>query len=127
MGIEMREDGTLEVVDKGLVEIRDDDVLNKPRGVVVTKVKYDYIVYSNKKDLFFTTNEVGNEILKHCNHCTFEELIKTLLKIFEGDEEVITKSVRKHVGLLASIGIIEVERLKADCEDSFKNPKGGRR
>jgi hypothetical protein len=123
MGIEMRDDGTLEVVDKGLVEIFDDDVLTRPRSVVVTKVMDDYIVYNNRKDLFFTTNEVGNEILKYCNTCTFEELVKILLTVFEGDKETIIASVRKHVGLLASIGIIDVERLHALREDSFTNPK----
>ena len=123
MGIEMRDDGTLEVVDEGLVEIFDDDVLTRPRSVVVTKVMDDYIVYNNRKDLFFTTNEVGNEILKYCNNCTFEELIKILLTVFEGDKETIIASVRNHVGLLASIGIIDVERLQALREDSFTNPK----
>lgn len=123
MGIELREDGTLEVVNEGLVEIRDDDVLVKPRSVIVTKVMDEYIVYNNKKDLFFTTNEVGNEILKHCNNCTFADLMKILLTIFEGDEESIVASVRTHVGLLASIGIIDVERLNALREDSITNPK----
>jgi len=123
MSIEMREDGTIEVVDEGIVEIRDDDVIKKPRGVIVTKVIDDYIVYCNQKDLFFTTNEIGNEIMNHCDNCTFEELMKTLLDVFEGDKETITKSVRNHVGLLASIGLLEVERLECLKEDSFTNPK----
>ncbi|KYK38862.1 MAG: PqqD family protein [Theionarchaea archaeon] len=123
MSIEMKEDGTIEVVDEGVVEIQDDDVIKKPRGVIVTKVMDDYIVYCNQKDLFFTTNEIGNEIMKHCDNCTFEELMKTLLDVFEGDKETITKSVRNHVGLLASIGLLEVERLEYLKEDSFTNPK----
>ena len=123
MGIEMREDGTLEVVNEGIVEIYDDDMLHKPRAVVVTKVKDEYIIYNNRKDLFFTTNEVGCEILKHCTDCTFKELIDSLLTVLEGDTSQIIESIRKHVGLLASIGIIDVERLEQLREDSFKNPK----
>lgn len=123
MGIELREDGTLVVVDEDVVEIRDDDILNKPRSVILTKVRDDYIIYSNKKDIFFVTNRVGNEILERSTNCTFEDLSKSLLKIFEGDEDAIVKSARRFVGLLASIGLVEVERLKELREDSIMNPK----
>jgi hypothetical protein len=123
MGIELREDGTLEVVDEGIVEIYDDDMLHKPRAVVATKVKDEYIIYNNRKDLFFTTNEVGYEILNHCTDGTFRELLDSVLPLFEGDQSHIIKSIRNHVGLLASIGIIDVERLEQLREDSFKDPK----
>jgi hypothetical protein len=123
MGIELREDGTLEVVDEGIVEIYDDDMLHKPRAVVATKVKDEYIIYNNRKDLFFTTNEVGYEILNHCTDGTFKELLNSLLPLFEGDHSHIIESIRNHVGLLASIGIIDVERLEQLREDSFKDPK----
>ena len=123
MGIELRDDGTLEVVDEGIVDIFDDDMLHKPRAVVTTKVKEEYIVYNNRKDLFFTTNEVGYHILNHITDCTFQELLDIVLPLFDGDHTEIIASIRKHVGLLASIGIIDVERLEQLREDSLKNPK----